>query len=187
MSGRHLRSAPALLADPAYAELKALIVKRTGHHYYTDKDEQLAERIAQRMAASGIDMAASYLARLRDPLGDPEWRQLESELTIKETFFFRFAEQFAALRTTILPRLIEARREGRRLRIWSAGCSTGAEPYSIAVVLSETARLGAWQLAGLDPRHGHRRGGARRRARGQLQRLGASHDGAARARAAVHC
>ena len=137
MSARSPCSAPALLVNPAYAGLKALIVERTGHHYYADKDEQLVERIAQRMAASGIDDAADFLARLRDPLGDREWRQLESELTIKETFFFRFAEQFAALRTTILPKLLESRASRRRLRIWSAGCSTGAEPYSVAIILSE--------------------------------------------------
>ena len=150
MSPDRSRSVEALLADPCFAALKTLIVERTGHHYYADKDEQLGERVAQRMAASGIGAAENYLQRLGDPsLGDREWRQLESELTIKETFFFRFAEQFAALRSTILPGLIEARGARKRLRIWSAGCSTGAEPYSLAVVLSDLLgpALATWQVS----------------------------------------
>lgn len=143
-------SVEALVADPSFAALKALIVERTGHHYYEDKDDQLGERIAQRMAASGIGEPADYLERLGDTmLGDREWRQLESELTIKETFFFRFAEQFAALRSTILPGLVAARADARRLRIWSAGCSTGAEPYSVAVVVSDLLgpALASWQVS----------------------------------------
>ena len=150
MSAFDPRSIPVLLADPSFVALKSLVVERTGHHYYADKDDRLGDRIARRMAAIGIGTAAGYLRRLREAgLGDREWRLLESELTIKETFFFRFAEQFAALRTTILPRLIESRGSRRRLRIWSAGCSTGAEPYSLAIVLSDVLgpALSEWQIS----------------------------------------
>ena len=150
MSAFDPRSIPVLLADPSFVALKSLVVERTGHHYYADKDDRLGDRIARRMAATGIGTAAGYLRRLREAgLGDREWRLLESELTIKETFFFRFAEQFAALRTTILPRLIESRGSRRRLRIWSAGCSTGAEPYSLAIVLSDVLgpALSEWQIS----------------------------------------
>lgn len=150
MSADDARSVPVLLADPSFAALKSLVVERTGHHYYADKDDQLGDRIAKRMAAIEIGTAAGYLRRLRESgLGDREWRLLESELTIKETFFFRFAEQFAALRTTILPRLIASGGSRRRLRIWSAGCSTGAEPYSIAIVLSDVLgpALSEWQIS----------------------------------------
>ncbi len=69
--------------------------------------------------------------------GESEWARLEAEITIGETFFFRYSEQFAALRGTILPGLVAARRAERRLRIWSAGCSTGAEPYSLAILVRE--------------------------------------------------
>jgi chemotaxis protein methyltransferase CheR len=124
--------------DPAYADMKALIVAQTGHHYYEDKDAQLGEKIARRMAALGIADAALYLERLRDAeMGPREWRLLESDLTIKETFFFRFAEQFSVLRSHILPAMIARHAEDRHLRIWSAGCSTGAEPYSLAVLIRD--------------------------------------------------
>ncbi|MEP9402154.1 protein-glutamate O-methyltransferase CheR [Sphingomonas sp. VNH70] len=139
--------------DPGFAEIKALVIERTGHHYYADKDAQLLERIVQRMAARGDATLAAYRDRLRDGDGD-EWPQLESAVTINETFFFRFAEQFAALRDRILPDLIAARAGERRLRIWSVGCSTGAEAHSVAILLADLLgeAIGEWriQLTGTD-------------------------------------
>jgi chemotaxis protein methyltransferase CheR len=125
-------------ADPAYPALKARIIARTGHAYYIDKDDLLLDRLHRRWRAAGIADCAAYGTLLSDPIeGDAEWARLEAEITIGETFFFRYSEQFAALRTTILPALVEARRSDRVLRIWSAGCSTGAEPYSLAILVRE--------------------------------------------------
>lgn len=137
-----------MIHDDAFAEIKALVIARTGHHYYADKDAQLAERIAHRMAATGDATPAAYRDRLRDP-HDAEWPLLESAVTINETFFFRFAEQFDALRSDILPRLIRRNAAEKRLRIWSVGCSTGAEAHSIAIVLSDLLgdAIGEWRIA----------------------------------------
>ncbi|ACL60294.1 CheR family methyltransferase [Methylobacterium nodulans] len=133
--------------DPAFATLKAAIVARTGHHYYADKDDLLWERLRPRLRAAAAPDAAAYLAVLRE--SQAEWEALEAEITIGETFFFRYAEQFAALRRTILPERIAAQASARRLRIWSAGCSTGPETYSIAILLHELLgeRLPEWRIA----------------------------------------
>ncbi len=136
----------SLAADPAYAGLKARIIARTGHHYYADKDDLLSDRLRRRFRALGVADAAAYAALLeRSP---EEWTALEAEITIGETFFFRYAEQFAALRETILPDLLAARAAERSLRIWSAGCSTGAEPYSLAILVHELLgrALPDWQV-----------------------------------------
>ena len=125
------------------------MIARTGHHYYTDKDDLLFDRLCRRFMACGLADARAYLARLDDPGSGPaEWTALEAEITIGETFFFRYAEQFAALRETILPGLIAARAKSRTLRIWSAGCSTGAEPYSIAILLHDLLAddLAHWRI-----------------------------------------
>ncbi|KMO37950.1 protein-glutamate methyltransferase, partial [Methylobacterium variabile] len=137
-------SAPT--GDPAFAVLKGRLVARTGHHYYADKDDLLWERIGRRMRARGLEEPAGYLALLED--SEAEWAALEAEITIGETFFFRYAEQFAALRGTILPERIAARSDERRLRIWSAGCSTGPETYSVGIVLHELLgeRLPEWRI-----------------------------------------
>ncbi|MCB4801173.1 chemotaxis protein methyltransferase CheR [Methylobacterium brachiatum] len=135
---RFVPSRPDPGGDPAYAALKARIIARTGHHYYIDKDELLAERLHRRFRATAIADCAAYSALLADrSRGEAEWANLEAEITVGETFFFRYAEQFQALRETILPALIAAHRHDRTLRIWSAGCSTGAEPYSLAILVRE--------------------------------------------------
>ncbi len=126
-------------ADPelAFGAIKALVIQRTLHHYYADKDGQLRDRVQRRMAATGTD-AFGYLALLQgtgEPAAEAEWTALETEITIGETFFFRYVEQFAALSEVILPTLLRARAATRRLRIWSAGCASGAEPYSVAILL----------------------------------------------------
>jgi len=135
--------------DAAFPELKAAIIARTGHFFYADKDSALAERIGRRLQATGTGGSAAYLALLRDPVhGEAEWTALEAEITIGETFFFRYAEQFAALRERILPNLLERNSASRSLRVWSAGCATGAEAYSVAILLHEILgeRLGDWRI-----------------------------------------
>ncbi|CAA2104853.1 Chemotaxis protein methyltransferase [Methylobacterium bullatum] len=136
--------------DPTFAALKARVIARTGHHYYADKDDLLFDRLRKRFKACRLADSAAYLAYLdAEATGPAEWAALEAEITIGETFFFRYAEQFAALRGTILPGLIAARAETKSLRIWSAGCSTGAEPYSIAILLHELLGddLPRWRIA----------------------------------------
>ncbi|MBC9210102.1 protein-glutamate methyltransferase, partial [Roseomonas aerophila] len=131
-------AAPRFLPDADFLRLKALLIRRTGHFYYEDKDDLLWERVRRRLRVLSLPGAAAYLDRLQDPaLGEAEWTALEAEITIGETFFFRYAEQFAALRQTILPQLLERNRATRRLRIWSAGCANGSEPYSLAILLHE--------------------------------------------------
>jgi chemotaxis protein methyltransferase CheR len=66
-----------------------------------------------------------------------EWKELISLLTTGESYFFRDKNQFSLIQNRILPELIKQRKKNRFLRIWSAGCSTGEEPYSIAIILNE--------------------------------------------------
>lgn len=132
------RRATVAATDPDFPALKERVIRRTGHNYYEDKDDLLYDRVRKRMRVLGMAESSAYLALLDDgAAGREEWAALEAEITIGETFFFRYAEQFTALRRTILPELIEARRGVRSLRIWSAGCSTGAEPYSIAILVAD--------------------------------------------------
>ncbi|MFH5925812.1 CheR family methyltransferase [Roseomonas xinghualingensis] len=172
-------SAPLLAYPPpdeAFPQLKRRIIQRTGHAYYEDKDSSLWERVQRRIRATGAGNSAGYLSLLEE--GEEEWIALEAEITIGETFFFRDAGQFDALRDTILPQLISRRAEQRRLRIWSAGCSTGAEPCSVSILLrrllgaehrdwsitilgtdisaaalatAQQARFSPWALRGMDP------------------------------------
>jgi chemotaxis protein methyltransferase CheR len=140
--------ASALTSDLGYRSLKQYLLEWTGLAFYADKDDQLGEKIAKRLAALQLSSCAAYLNLLRDgAAGESELDELISDLTIGETHFFRFEEHFQALRRTIIPELIRRNAARRQIRIWSAGCSFGAEPYSLTVMLQ---REFASELAGWD-------------------------------------
>ena len=139
-----------LRADPFYLALKDELIASTGLAYYGDRDDDLAARVEARMGELRVRDCAGYLDLLRDgPRGETELDALIEDLTIGETFFFRHVEVFDALRDRVIPDLIERNRETRRLRIWSAGCSTGAEPYSVAILLRTefASRLAGWDIS----------------------------------------
>jgi chemotaxis protein methyltransferase CheR len=131
-----LATTPESPAESSFAIIKQKVIARTGHHYYADKDHLLRHRLDRRLSATGCRGLPDYLSLLNHPgAGAVEWQELEAEITIGETFFFRHAEQFTALQAVILPAVIAQNAATRRLRIWSAGCAVGAEPYSLAVLL----------------------------------------------------
>jgi len=86
-----------------------------------------------------------YVAALDRGLLPGEWRALLPLITVKESFFYRTPEHFAAIARVVIPRLAEQRRAIRRLSIWSAGCSRGEEPWTLAMVLAQAPELAGWE------------------------------------------
>jgi chemotaxis protein methyltransferase CheR len=128
-----------LVQDSGFAALKQHLIQSTGLAYYADKDNDLASRISARLAELKLNDCRAYLMLLtNNENGGPERHILVSQLTIGETYFFRHTEQFDGIRDVVLPQIIRRNREQRRLRIWSAGCSIGAEPYTLAILLKST-------------------------------------------------
>src|SRR5260370_28429543 len=78
---------------------------------------------------------AAYIERLREGTGEAE--QLFRDLLIGVTHFFRDPEAFAALARDVIPRLVDVATVDGTLRVWTPGCSTGEEPYSVAILLRE--------------------------------------------------
>ncbi len=139
-----------ILADPWFPSLKRYVLSHTGLSYYADKDEDLAARVARRMSVLPASNCKLYLALLEGgEAGAREMASLVEALTIGETYFFRQVEHFDVLRSMIIPSLIERNAESRRIRIWSAGCATGEEPYSIAILLEQFfgAELKDWDVS----------------------------------------
>jgi chemotaxis protein methyltransferase CheR len=133
-SGSGQEIPPALL--PRFL---ALISARTGLQI-RDKDRRDLQRtLTDRMHALKIASSEAYLKLLeaQTALNQGEWARLLPRLTNGESYFWRDKGQFSLLRTRLLPELIEARASSRSLRIWSAGCSTGEEPYSLAMLVDE--------------------------------------------------
>jgi chemotaxis protein methyltransferase CheR len=143
-------SSEPLILDPGYTRLKNYVIKSTGLAYFSNKDSDLIARIGRRLVNTGVRDCTSYLDLLNSrETGETELDELIAELTIGETYFFRYREQFEALQNTVLPDIIARNQSSRRLRIWSAGCATGAEAYSIAILLKNefSGYLAGWDLS----------------------------------------
>jgi chemotaxis protein methyltransferase CheR len=124
--------------DPVTAEefqrLSEFLYRRTGMVFSEAKRYYVQRRISERMAATGANSFASYFARLRnDLLGEVE--QFINAFTVNETYFYREDHQLRCLTNDILPERTKRKGAGEVLRIWSIPCSTGEEPYSIAMWL----------------------------------------------------
>ena len=142
-------AAHPLLLDPDYPTLKKHLIESTGLAYYADKDGDLSARIAGRLTQLHLPNCAAYLDLLKDrQAGEAERHVVIGQLTIGETYFFRHLEQFDGLRDVVLPELIDRNQQSRTLRIWSAGCAIGAEPYSLAILLKQLFghRLAGWDV-----------------------------------------
>lgn len=138
-------------------QIKAYIAERCGL-YFRDHDlRNLEAGLRQRMKACGFDSVHAYYIHLTtSEEKENEFRELLNLLTINHTYFFRNEPQFLAFKEKVLSELIERKRQqaferkgGAKpcLRIWSAGCSTGEEPYTIAMILREVLPdLEDWEI-----------------------------------------
>jgi chemotaxis protein methyltransferase CheR len=118
--------------------LSALLLERAGLRVAADGFHGLRLALQERMPALGLTDAEEYVRRLRAPGGEPELRSLLPLVTVTHTEFFRDPRQFGALERRLLPEaLARARRDHRQVRLWSAGCATGEEPFSLAMLLEE--------------------------------------------------
>lgn len=121
-----------------YNDLYNLIQSRTGLSIDSSKRKSLKQLITQQL--THISSLFAYEQMLSQASStDPLWQEVIQHITIGETYFSRNQSHFEALRLHILPALIEKSRNTglKQLRIWSAGCATGEEPYSIAMLLKE--------------------------------------------------
>lgn len=99
----------------------------------SSKTQLVKSRLARRLRALGLPGFAAYRAFLEGPDGAAERVELLSSLTTNVTKFFREAHHFEDLLADVMPKLVARAQAGERIRIWSAGCSSGQEPYSIAM------------------------------------------------------
>jgi two-component system CheB/CheR fusion protein len=121
----------------ALREVLVLLRVRTGHDFSNYKPATLMRRIARRMNLRALATMVDYARFMREQ--PDEGVALMKELLISVTNFFRDAEAFAGLEQRIVPRLFEGKHSPDQVRVWIAGCATGEEAYSIAMLLAECA------------------------------------------------
>ncbi|MDY6875190.1 MAG: CheR family methyltransferase [Chloroflexota bacterium] len=127
------------LTQADYQRFRDLVLDRSGLHFPKSKQQALGRGLAEALEASSCTSLDEYYDLLRTSLSNsPEWDRLVGVLTVGETYFLRNKGHFGALARHILPEIVAQREHSsRRIRIWSAGCATGEEPYSVAIVLRE--------------------------------------------------
>ncbi len=129
--------------DDDFAFIRRLVGEQTGINLSDGKREMVYGRLTRRLRERGIGSFAEYCEVLTGD--DAELMHLVNAITTNLTSFFRENHHFDYLRNTVFPELLERNRQNRRLRIWSAGCSTGEEPYSLAIALKESLPAnGGW-------------------------------------------
>jgi chemotaxis protein methyltransferase CheR len=127
--------------------LRDLIHAHCGIHFREEMKYLLERRLAPRLAMHGLEDFTAYYRFLRfDPARAREMEDAVEILTTNETYFFREAYQLRAFSEEILAEIHERNAARKRLRIWSAGCSTGEEPYTIAILLLESGMFAGWDV-----------------------------------------
>ena len=130
------------LAQAEFTRLRVLLEGAAGLVFDDSRRDSLSYSLAERLRATGTASLAEYLDHVSSPAASIELQALLNEVTIQETHFFRNPPQFRALRQHVLPGLVRRAALGeRKLRVWSAGCSTGEEPFSVAMLLREQLPL----------------------------------------------
>jgi two-component system CheB/CheR fusion protein len=129
------QQAPAASTISGMSRILMLLRSGTGHDFSLYKKSTIGRRIERRMSQHNIDDLEIYARYLKEH--PPEVHLLFKELLINVTNFFRDPEAFVALKREILPQLLKDKPEGYIFRVWVAGCATGEEAYSIAILLHE--------------------------------------------------
>lgn len=127
------------LSDDDLRRFCEFLYQRTGISYSETKRFYIERRLIDRMESVGTQSFAAYMTLIR--AGGPEAEQAINSFTVNETYFYREEHQLRCLSRALLPEIIAKRQAGDLVRIWCVPCSTGEEPYSVAIWLLENWRL----------------------------------------------
>jgi chemotaxis protein methyltransferase CheR len=135
------------LSEHELSEIRMLIEERTGIHFDASRERFFSTRVREHLRERGYSRGTELLRAARK--SNVEYEMLLEKLLTQETSFFRYPAVFEAFEKHVLPELHVKKfwRNPRTLRVWSAGCSTGEEPYSIAITVLDTLSFAdAWEV-----------------------------------------
>lgn len=133
------------MTDADFARVKHIAYRLTGITLSNHKKNMVYSRLSRRIRHLNMSCFADYIALVEEGRQD-ENTEFVNAITTNLTSFFREIHHFYFLKSNLIPHLIKEKAKHKRLRIWSAGCSTGEEPYSIAMVLKSFAALSTWDI-----------------------------------------
>ena len=135
--------------------IRGLVYERSRISLSADKRELVSARLGKRLRATNLSSIGDYCRLLQSPDAETELGNLIDAISTNHTFFFRENAHFDFLRDTVLPEM-KARAAAERwpqFRVWSAACSSGEEPYSIAITLAESLTGWPWRIEATDISH----------------------------------
>jgi chemotaxis protein methyltransferase CheR len=142
-------STDPVMSEAQFDRLRKIIYDRSGIHFPDNKKYVLESRLGRRLQELEIEDYDQYISFLTmGPYKDDEFQEMFNKITINETSFFRNEPQLDVFEKQVLPRIIEARAATKRLRLWSAACSSGEEPYTLAMMVHRCLglRLMDWRV-----------------------------------------
>jgi len=125
------------ITDEDFRKFREFFYRKTGIYFDDSKRYFVDKRLIERIEATGAGTFRSYFTLLRFQASGEELQTLINLMTVNETYFFREEYQFQCLVRSMLPEIVAQKRPGETIRIWSIPSSSGEEPYSIAIYLSE--------------------------------------------------
>lgn len=137
------------MSEAQFGKLRKIIYDRSGIHFQDTKKYVLESRLTRRLEELDFETYDQYLMYLTTgPYQSEEFQEMFNRITINETSFFRNEPQLQTFEERILPELLEARKATKTLRIWSAACSSGEEPYTLAIQIYRSlgVRLADWRI-----------------------------------------
>jgi chemotaxis protein methyltransferase CheR len=135
------------LTDHELSEIRMLIEERTGIHFDESRERFLSTRVREHMHERGYTRVSELLRAVRKT--NVEYDSLLERMLTQETSFFRYPAVYEAFEKRVLPEIHVSKfwKNPRTLRVWSAGCSTGEEPYSIAITIADSLSFAdAWNV-----------------------------------------
>jgi chemotaxis protein methyltransferase CheR len=136
---------PISVADFDY--IRKLVYDRTGVSLSEDKTYLVESRLGILAKETGANSVSGLVAQLKQKRFNPLYESIVEAMMTNETFFFRDVNPFEILKTSVIPELLKQRQDNRTLNIWCAACSSGQEPYSIAMLLRESfPQLASWKV-----------------------------------------
>ena len=132
-------SVEVTITEPELKLLQTLVYQECGMYFDERRVHFLQDRLQRRLKSTGIDTFYNYYRLLTSHKGKEELAALLENLTVNETSFFRTKPQLDMFQKTILEGILNRKQQRRdwTLRVWSAGCSTGQEPYTLAMLISD--------------------------------------------------
>jgi chemotaxis protein methyltransferase CheR len=129
-----------------YEYLSRMLKERSGFVLAPEKQYLVDNRLAPVARRHGCTTVSQLIQRMRGPASERLRIEITEAMMNNESFFFRDKVPFDLVREVVVPELLQKRAQTKRIRVWCAACSTGQEPYSIAMLINEMARPSGWQF-----------------------------------------